>query len=292
MVHKEGGEAIIHTGEPVRISLGNICIEISCNDRDFLGKARIDYYPFLTSRQPDFWIKFDLRDRLKAYEVKNLLLNSRSYLEGKHFFTRPELLECHINWEETSLRVATEKQLFTAEVEYKLMNALLRGIYSGIFKRVRNILPDAYIIHGCGIVDKERSFLFTGRSGSGKTTIARLAGGRKVLNDEAVLIGRNEEGFYLSGTPFDGDVSSRCGATAHLSAIYFLRHDATVSLRQLTKTETYHRLLSQIFDTTPLFEIPGLESLSELADLSTAVVARVPSYELGFRPDSSFWEVI
>lgn len=292
MVNKAGVEANIHTNDPVRISLGNTCVEISSNDRDFVDKARMDYQPFLVPRQPDFWIKFNLRDRMKADEVKNLLRSSRSYLEGSHFFTKPELLECRINWEEASLQVATEKELFNAKVEFKLMNLLMRGIYAGIFKRVRKILPNAYIIHGCGIVDKQRCLLFTGPPGAGKTTIARLAGDRKVLNDEAVLIGRNESGFHLSGTPFDGDVPGRCGAVAHLSAIYFLKHNVEVSLQPLTKTDAYSRLLPQIFDTSPLFEMPGSESRSEITDLCAAVAAQVPSYELSFRPDSSFWEVI
>jgi len=285
-------EKYMKTERPVTICIGNVCIEISCNDHDFLGKARIDYHPFLVLRKPDFHIRFELRDTLKATEVKTRLLCSRAHLEGDHFYTRPKLMECHINWKEATLLVAAEKELFGAEVNYKFMNIFLRGIYSGIFKRIRRSLLDAYIIHGCGIVDKNRCFLFTGPSGSGKTTIAELAGKREVLNDEAVLIGKNKESFYLSGTPFDGGVSSRCSITSHLSAIYFLKHNATVTLEPLAKTETYYRLLSQIFDTTPLFEKPGSESLSEIADFSAAVAAQVPAYELGFYPDSSFWEVI
>ena len=72
---EEGGKDITTTEKPVRINIGNVCIEISCNDRNFLDKARIDYHPFLVSRKPDFKIKFDLRDKLKAYEVKTILLN-------------------------------------------------------------------------------------------------------------------------------------------------------------------------------------------------------------------------
>ena len=280
------------TVEPVRICIGNVCIEISSNDRDFLDKVRINYHSFLVLQKPDFHVRCELRDTLKPAEVKNRLLSSKACLEGTHFYTEPELMECYINWKEATLWIVTEKELFGAEVNYKFMNIFLRGIYSGIFKRIRRSSLDAYIVHGCGIVDKNRCFLFTGPSGSGKTTIAELAGERKVLNDEAVLIGKNKESFYMSGTPFDGGVSNRCSITSHLSAIYFLKHNATVSLEPLPKTETYYRLLSQIFDTTPLFEKPGSESLPEIADFSAAVASQVPAYELRFCPDSSFWEVI
>jgi len=277
-----------------KIGLGDTRIEIRCQDREFIQKALADYRPFMVSGQPDFCIELNLRDKLTASEVKQLLLNSRSYLDGDRFFTEPELLECSINWTEATLRVDTEKELFAPEVEYKLMNTLMRGIYSGIYKRVRNTALDAYLVQGCGIVNGKWCYLFMGPSGSGKTTIAGLANCRKVLNDEAVLIGRNrnKKGFYLSATPFDGIASNRCNTVGHLSGIFFLKHDTEVSLRQLKKSETYRRFLTQVFDTSPLFELPGSESLSERADLSAEVATQVPSYELGFRPDSSFWEAV
>ncbi len=282
----------MNQGQTMKIELGAICIEIQCQDQEFREKMLTNYRPFLGSRAPDFRIKLNLRNKLTAPEIKQLLMNSRSYLDGNRIFTKPELLEFRIDWTEATLRVDTERELFAPIVEYKLMNSLMRGIYSGIYTKLRNTAPDAYLVHGCGIADGEQCYLFTGPSGSGKTTVARLANGRKVLNDEAVLIGRNKEGFYLSGTPFEGGTLNKYNTSSHLLAIFFLRHDTRVSLRKLSKVETYTRLLYQIFDTSPLFELPGNDSLQERADLSAEMATKVPSYELGFRPDSSFWQAI
>ncbi len=282
----------MNQGQIVRIELGSICIEIQCQEQEFMEKMLINYRPFLVSRAPDFRIKLNLRNKLTAPEVKQLLMNSRSYLDGNRFFTKPELLECCIDWSEATLWVDTERELFAPSVDYKLMNSLMRGIYSGIYAKLRNTAPDAYLVHGCGIVDGKQCHLFTGPSGSGKSTVARLADGRKVLNDEAVLIGRNKEGFYLAGTPFDGGIPDKCHTSDHLSSIFFLRHYTRVSLRKFSNVETYTKLLTQIFSTSPLFEAPGNDSLQERADLSAEMSIKVPSYELGFRLDSSFWHVI
>jgi hypothetical protein len=257
-----------------------------------MDKARTDYHPFVVSRPPDFRVRFNLRNRLTASEVRELLWNSRSRLEGNHFFTKPELIECFIDWEKASVCINTEKNLFAPEVDYKFMNMLMRGIYWGIYKRVWNNSPDAYLVHGCGIVDAEHGYLFTGPSGSGKTTVARLADRRRVLNDETVLIGRNNKGFYLSGTPFNGDVLSKCGDTVHLSTIFFLKHDTEITLRRLDEVEAYRRFLVQILSTSPLFQSPELCFLSEQADFSREVALTAAFYELGFRPDNSFWEVL
>lgn len=287
-------EKTMYQEKTVKLGFGSVCIQIDCPIQEFMEKILSDCPSFMISREPDFWIQFNLRNKLTATEIKQLLQNSRSYFNGNRFFTKPELLDCRISWAEATLWVDTERQLFAPNVEYKLMNPLMRGIYSGVYTKFRNTRPDAYLVHGCGIASGEQCFLFTGPSGSGKTTVAKLADGRKVLNDEAVLIGRDDQGFYLSGTPFDGGVSNRCNTTGHLTAILFLRHDSVVSLRKLSKVETYHRLLTQIFDTYPLFETETscTNSLQERADLSVKVATEVPSYELGFLPDTSFWPVV
>ncbi len=282
----------MHREETFRIGFGSVCIEIHCRDQEFLEKWRANYRPFLVSRQPDFRINFKLRNKLTAPEVKHLLANSWSYLEGNRFFTKPELMEQRIDWAGGTLWVDTERELLAPEVDYKLMNVLIRGIYSGIYAKLRKTTPDAHIVHGCGIIDGKRCYLFTGPSGSGKSTVAKLAERRKILNDEAILIGRNKEGFYLTGTPIDGEILNKCNTSAHLSAILFLRHDTRVSLRKLGRVETYLKLITQVFDTSPLLEIAGADSLKERAELSAEVANGVLSYELGFRPDSSFWQVV
>ena len=282
----------MYTEQRIRIGLGKTSIEMSCHDREFMDRARAAYYPFIVSRQPDFKIEVNLKNLMAASEVRQLLTSSRGYIEGNHYFTKPDLLDCFVDWGKATVYINTEKNLFAPEVDYKCMNLLMRGIYWGIYKKVWNTSPDAYLIHGCGIVDSERGYLFTGPSGSGKTTLARLSNGKQVLNDEAVLIGKNKEEFYLSGTLFDGGVPKRCGDTVHLSAIFFLKQAMEVSLRRLDKVEVYRRFLVQIFNTSPLFERPELNSLSAQADLSCDIASRVTSYELGFRLDNSFWEVL
>ncbi len=276
----------------MKIELGSVCIEIQCQDPELTERMLSSYRPFLVSREPDFRIKLNLRNKLTPTEVKSLLANARSHLEDNGFVTRPELLECRIDWPSATLRVDTERELFSPVVDYKLMNLLMRGIYSGIYSKLKKAALDAYLVHGCGIVADKNCYLFTGPSGSGKSTVAGLSDGRKVLNDETVLIGRSNGGFNLAGTPFDGGTPRKCNSSSVLSSIFFLRHDTRVSLRKLNKVETYTRLLAQIFDTSPLFEIPGDDSMQERADLSAEIAVKVPSYELGFRPDGSFWQTI
>lgn len=59
------------------------------------------------------------------------------------------------------------------------------------------------VVHGMAGVDEHgRGWLVPGRSGAGKSTIAREAGWTRVLADEAVVLRRGPAGFELHGTPF------------------------------------------------------------------------------------------
>jgi hypothetical protein len=279
-------------GEKVTIELGDICLGIHCEDRDFMGKMLNDYRPFLVRRGPDFRIFLKLSDRLSDAEIKGMLNNIKTLDHHDGLFNKPGLLEIEVDWTQAVVRVNAEKGLLAPTVGYKLFNHLMCGIYAGVYAYLKNTLPAAYLLHGCGIVDRERSYLFTGPSGAGKTTIARLAQGRKILNDEAVLVGKNENGIRISGTPLEGGQAEKCNESAELSAIFFLKHAKQASLQRLSKVDTYLRLLSQIFSTSPLFEVSGDTCLRKRSKLSAEMATVVPAFELSFRPDSSFWQVV
>lgn len=285
-------EETMNQRQKMKIELGSICIEIQCQDQELTEKMRANYRPFLISHEPDFRIVLNLRNNLSALEVKRLLMALRPYANGDWLVTKPGLLKLRVDWVQATLWVNTEREIFAPSIDYKLLNYLMCGVYAGIYVKLKNATPDAYLVHGCGIIDGRHCYLFTGPSGSGKTTIAKLADGRKILNDEAVLIGKNKDGICISGTPFEGGQPYKCNTSAHLSAIFFLKHDTLVSIRKLSKVETYIKLLSQIFATSPLFETSGDDCLQKRAKLSADMATGVPAYELAFRPDSSFWQVI
>ena len=276
----------------VTIGLGDTSIGITSPDEDFVEKMRSDYQHFTISRKPEFCIEINLNDRLSTDEIRDRLLITRPNHEGNRYYTTPYLVDCSIDWDSGTLQIDTEKGIFDPAVDYKLMNQVLRGVYSGIYKKIRQSPIDTYLVHGCGIVSGSKSYLFTGMSGSGKTTVARLANGRKVLNDEAVTICHNSLGFRIDGSPLDGDFQDRNSEGGHLSAIFFLEHAKEVSVQKLKESDAYVRFLLQVFHTAPLFEKHDDESLSERADLSAAIATSVPAYRLGFRPDQSFWKAV
>ncbi|MBU2008533.1 MAG: hypothetical protein KJ624_01580 [Chloroflexi bacterium] len=276
----------------LRIALGRTCIGIRCQDEVFLAEARRRYEPFLSPEEPELWIELDLRKGQTAEEIRQLLPHTRIHAEGDGFTTEPELMRGRVEWPAGLLQVQTERAFFSPQTGYKLMDVLLRGLYYGIYKQKKGVNPDAYLVHGCGILSEGRGYLFTGPSGAGKTTVARMAGCRRVLNDEVVVVGLDKGQCYVAGTPLEGGIAERCNAAASLHAILLLKQGAEASVRRLRSAEAYRSLLPQTIGAPRFLDTGSPSSLQERADFWAMVASRVPCYELTFRLDGSFWPLV
>ena len=77
------------------------------------------------------------------------------------------------------------------------------------------------MIHGSGVVYGSRGWVFTGRSGSGKTTIARLfdKSGDRVVHDDRLILRKEGDGWVMHSTPVYRNDEPRSAEVDHLWAI-------------------------------------------------------------------------
>ena len=140
-------------------------------------------------------------------------------------------------------------------------------------------------VHGCGVVWQGRTLLFCGRSGAGKSTTARLwkrhARGARLLSDDRVVLRPGRRAVRAYGTPWHGDGGFASAASAPLGALFFLRHGRTTRLRPLQPAEAAARLFTRSFP--PPWDREGV---ARALDACADAAARVPAFELSFRPRS------
>jgi hypothetical protein len=139
-------------------------------------------------------------------------------------------------------------------------------------------------VHACGVVWQGRALLFCGRSGAGKSTTARLwrrhARGARLLSDDRVVLRPGRSGVRVWGTPWHGDGGFASAASAPLGALFFLKHAPATRLVPLARPEAAARLFARSFP--PPWDREGI---ARALDACADAAARVPAFELGFRPE-------
>jgi hypothetical protein len=176
-------------------------------------------------------------------------------------------------------------RLSVPPVPTALSPSLLRLLCSLLLLR-----EGGFMLHASGVAQNHRAWVFCGPSEAGKTTIARLAGERLVLNDETVAIVKRGRGYVACATPFFGEggpVMASVQAQAPLKGMFFLRKAKRFAHQRLTASQAVERAFPQVFlpkrDHTVVAGI--LKTLADFAE-------RVPCYDLFFQPHPDLWEYL
>ena len=123
-----------------------------------------------------------------------------------------------------------------------------------VYRKIAEQMPsfDTVLMHGsCVAVDGE-GYLFSAKSGTGKSTHTRLwrevFGDRAVMiNDDKPLIRIADGGAVIYGTPWNGKhhLGTNCGVP--LRAICLLERAEQNCIRRITAAEAYPYLVQQIY---------------------------------------------
>ena len=145
---------------------------------------------------------------------------------------------------------------------------------------------DAVMIHGSGITHNEKGRIFTGVSGKGKTTMAKIwfEHGAKVLNDDRLIIRNTNDRYTVHNTPmFYSDKPRK----AELNSLYIIRHFPQNELRKVIGSEAVSKLAANLIQHGYDQRLTShhLNFLSEM-------VEKTPVFSLGFVPNQTVIETI
>lgn len=233
------------------------------------------YRPFLTDRPSTM----TLTVKSEAHWKHGRPLRPRVALEDGAF--RITLANCRAEGDLTTKRA----RLSVPRAPAALSPSLFRALSSLLLVR-----EAGFLLHAAAVVQGRSAWVFCGPSESGKTTIARLAGDRPVLNDETVAIVRRARGYAACATPFFGEggpAMATANTEAPIRGVCFLRKASRFSHRRLSAGEAAARAWPQVFlpkkDRAVIDEILG--SLAGFA-------RRVECFDLFFAPRAELWEYL
>ena len=122
------------------------------------------------------------------------------------------------------------------------------AVYRKIVERL--VGYDTFLFHGSVIAVDGEGYLFTAKSGTGKSTHTRLwrqhFGSRAVMvNDDKPLLRVADGGVWVCGTPWDGKHHLSTNVTVPLKAVCILERGAENQIRPVTAQEALPMLLQQ-----------------------------------------------
>ncbi len=164
------------------------------------------------------------------------------------------------------------------------LESLLRAFLS-IFMTVE---LEGFLLHSSSIKLDNRGYVFTGVSGSGKSTVVNLGENFSVLSDEIVAIRKYKGKFCTFGTPFMSKfVFGGLNDMAPIESLFFLNKAQKNYKIPINGANALNRLMPNI-----LFFAKGAEMHSRLLELAHHLLQSVSFYELYFRKDGDITEII
>jgi len=147
---------------------------------------------------------------------------------------------------------------------------------------------NGFLLHAATVIRNGKAYLFTGRSGTGKTTVASLSPKGSVLTDEISLLRREDGVWRAYGTPFWGEFrAAGSNTSAPVAGIFRLLQAVENRLTPLRRADMLRALLPNV-----LFFCAETEANRRLLDILTEAATEISGYNLAFRRNSSFWEVL
>ncbi|MBR0160668.1 MAG: hypothetical protein IJQ02_05225 [Oscillospiraceae bacterium] len=123
-----------------------------------------------------------------------------------------------------------------------------------VYRKIAERLPafDTFLFHGSAVAVNGECYLFTAKSGTGKSTHTRLwrellGQAAVMVNDDKPLIRLTETGALACGTPWDGKHRLSSNIMVPLKAICILERGETNSICEMEKTDAFPTLLQQTY---------------------------------------------
>ena len=155
-----------------------------------------------------------------------------------------------------------------------------------VYRKIAAALPafDTILFHGSAVAADGVCYLFTAKSGVGKSTHTRLW--RAVLGDRAVMINDDKPLLRIDntettvfGTPYDGKHRLSSNTSAPLGAICLLARGETNRIRRVSAANALPDLLRQVFRPTEP------EAMRQTLALVDRLAARTPLFRLECNPE-------
>lgn len=145
------------------------------------------------------------------------------------------------------------------------------------------------LIHSSCVIDNGKAHIFSGHSGAGKSTAAKLSQPRELLSDEATIVKISSNKVEIYHSPFSSELemTNMLDQTCQLKSIQLLYQATEHKREKVSKSDAFLLLMDKVF-----YWSKDPEETRKILQLLKDLVDRVPAYKLYFQKNNRFWELI
>ena len=258
----------------VVVEIGGLPIRLRCDDADFVRQIQERYAGYLSSSDE---ARFDFQIELAPADAESRAQDvSVTWESGRWLMERGDF---RAEWNPAT----SHGRIYQANSPYSL-DSVLRIVHTLLLAR-----EGGFLLHASSAIRNGRAFLFSGVSGAGKTTMARLAPhDAALLTDEISYVTRRDGSYFAVGTPFYGELA-RVGENlqAPIEAVYLLDKGPQNKIEPIEGADAVRGLLANI-----LFFARDPEFVKNVFNSAVDFASQVPIRRLTFVPDTRVWELI
>ncbi len=258
----------------VVVEIGGLPIRLHCDNADFVRQIHERYTGYVRDSSEssfDFEIELAPPGTQSGDEELHVTWDAGRWLMDRGDF--------RAEWNPSTARGRIQQTINPYSLD-----SVLRIVHTLLLAR-----KGGFLVHASSAIRNGRAFLFSGVSGAGKTTMARLAPpDASLLTDEISYVTRQEGRYMAVGTPFFGELA-RVGENlqAPIEVLYLLAKGPENKIEPIEGADAVRGLLENV-----LFFARDPEFVKLVFDSAFEFVAQVPVRRLTFVPDSSVWELI
>jgi hypothetical protein len=176
--------------------------------------------------------------------------------------------------------------------EGSFMRVFEQILYQAYWSAVRKSGLDSFLLHSSSIIRGGRGYVFTGKSGSGKSTVASLCSGDHVLNDEITTIDLGSRPAVIRDTPFNGFFGAKREGSAPAAGIFLLKQAPRHRVERTRTAESVKTLSKELIPPMGLETPLSPKVYWEMLDYAARAAEAVAVYDMEFLPDPGFWSSI
>ena len=235
--------------------------------------------------------------KTKKYKMANCVIEVTSIYDKVHNYCQDYETEepADFSIEITPGDIAFEKQKANSEYAYEglplpnFSDELLEE--TAVYRKIGEKMPDydTVIFHGSAIAVDGQGYLFTAKSGTGKSTHTKLW--RKLLSEKATMINDDKplihigETVTIYGTPYNGKHRLGNNIAVPLKAICILKRSTKNHIKKISKMDAYAMLLQQVYRPQ------DIKQMKKTINLIDKMTEKIKFYQLECNMDISAAEL-